>query len=151
VTSIVIREIELSREDIIAKRRNVVGRLGNLGLVDTTGGTVAEPVDDDLIGYEITVNGQALPVAISGYEVVATAGGPAVTVTIPARTLVVGEPPVAGARPAHAEPEQKAQLRVWGDPDLPDPRANMPGWPVAGPSARAELGEQIARNTECSA
>jgi hypothetical protein len=134
-----ISEVRVSPDEVTARRQRIAARLDNLDLIDASQGKVAAPTEDELLGYRLTVGGVELPVPITGYEAISTEDGPAVTVTIPASRISIGDP-------ASGKPETTAQpLRVWGQADLPDPRENIPGWEPES------LGEQVAANAEARA
>jgi hypothetical protein len=125
-----------------ARRADVVQRLENLGQITASDGRMNPEL---IAGWQVTIDGATFPV--DGYAVEPESGRVLVSLVVAADEVSVRRSPASTSAPA--VPDQKTNLRVWGDPDLPDPRANMPGWPVAGLSARAELGEQIARRAEC--
>lgn len=117
--------------------------------VQITHSHLGEHTEDGVVVHEMSANIDGTDIPIAGYTIEQCENGPALNLVLLPDSLSIGEQPASTlAAPAV---EQKPNLRTWGDPTIPDPRANMPGWPVAGPSARAELGEQIARQAECGA
>lgn len=116
-----ITEQRVPPEGVARRRESAVANLDGLGMIDASQGEPAE-VDPrgTLIGYAIKVNGIALPVAVSAYEVVATEQGPAVMLTLPASSVTIGS-----GKTVPATPEGRAA--TWGD-QRPDPREGIPGW-----------------------
>lgn len=117
-----ITEQRVPPEAVAQRRDRAITNLDNLGLIDASQVQSAE-VDPRgvVVGYALKVNGIALPVAVSAYEVVATDRGPAVVVTLPASSVTIGE-----TKTVPATPEGRA-AGTWGAP-RPDPRESFPGW-----------------------
>lgn len=78
-------------------------------------------------------------------------------------SMSIADAPAAAGTPASAAlAETKAQVRTWGDPGLPDPRASIPGWaPVStsvtslnsghlGAFVEQPIGRQVAVHGEQS-
>lgn len=141
-----ISEVRVTRDQILARRGRIAQRLDNLHLIDRTTGKVTEPAGDEILGYRLTVNGTELPVPVTAYEVIPTEDGPALTVTIPATRISIGDPSTGAETPPlrNAAPDKPKQVGVWGSTGR-DPREGLPGW-------RPEsLGEQVAQQAEARA
>lgn len=122
-TRIELRERRVPADEVARRRERAVEHLDGLGMIDASEGQMAPGhPDGQLVGYDLTVNGVALPVLVSAYEVVATETGPAVTVTIPANEVQVGVGvPVDEDRKGYV-------VQTWQGTQRPDPRAGIPGW-----------------------
>ncbi len=124
-----ISEVRVTRDQILARRGRIAQRLDNLQLIDRTAGEIAEPEGDEILGYRLTVNGVELPVPVTAYEVIPTEDGPALTVTIPATRISIGDPSASADTPPlrNAMPDKPKQAAVWGSTGR-DPREGLPGW-----------------------
>lgn len=76
--------------------------------------------DEVLVGFDLRINGAALPVPVVAYEVVPGNTGTHVTVTIRADSVTVG------SRPSVATAAGRS-ARTWGTV-VRDPREGIPGW-----------------------
>ncbi|BAL87296.1 hypothetical protein AMIS_20760 [Actinoplanes missouriensis 431] len=93
-------------------------------------------------GYRAVVDGR--PLDIAAYVADPGDGGKVmVSLIVAADALQVGIPP----RQLAPERRNQPPMTTWGNPDLPDPRANVPGWqptPSAAEAGRAHTGEHRA-------
>jgi hypothetical protein len=97
-----------------------------------------QPAEDDTPGYCLArVNGAVFPV--TGYEIVGPGedGNPSVLLSVAAESVAVGDRPRDLAASAPATPVN-LKPALWGSAELPDPRSNMPGYPVAGRKPEAD-------------
>ncbi len=92
--------------------------------------------------YVATVDGITVPVA--GYVAEPGENGKVlVSLIVAADQLSVGIPP---ARHAETLPDRRNHppVSTWGNPNTPDPRANVPGWtppPASADAGRGRTGE----------
>lgn len=87
--------------------------------------------------YTAVVDGT--PVPVSGYVAEnASDGRVMVSLIIAADQLSIGIPP---SRPSQQPPHQnQPPVSTWGNPAVPDPRSNVPGW--VPPPAAADAGRE---------
>jgi hypothetical protein len=114
--------------------------------------TAVQIVPDGAGGYTATVAGT--PIRVDAYAAEPDENGRVlVSLVVAADQLTVGIPPAR-----HADPTQERRNQpppsTWGNPDVPDPRANIPGWqppPLAAdagrgnPAGHRHAGERMQR------
>lgn len=133
-------------DGVYEQRADAVERLGELGQIDPSAGTVAtpEPVQH---GWLARVNGAEL--IVDSYAVEPDGGRMLVSLVLSVDSMMVGAmsqtPEVPSVRSAVPEPKPKNQRRPWGTARR-DPREGLPGW-----SPEPSLGEQVAGNAEAAA
>ena len=78
-------------------------------------------------GYRAKVDGINLDIA--GYIADPGEDGKVmVSLIVAADSLQIGIPP---RQPVQADRRNQAPVTTWGDPSVPDPRSNVPGWSPA--------------------
>lgn len=92
------------------------------------------PGGEGSAGYTATIDGLTLPIAAYTAEP-GDSGQVVVALLVAADALQVGIPP------ARKQPERRNEppLSTWGNPNIPDPRANIPGWQPPAVSGKPEV------------
>lgn len=111
----------------------------------------ALPADGDAVevqrgasGWTARINGTAMP--LTAFAVEPDSERVLVSLVVAADEVSVRRSLTAPPTPAAVVQEKPATKRgVWGDPNAPDPRENLPGWPPQAIGAQATVNAQAVQ------